>query len=157
MPDQEAAAGTGAAVELTDAGPAIVATLRLADCTAARALAAFTDPVLLARWWRGELTADLVPGGTYTVHFPAIPATMAGTVMSYEPGRSLEFSWAWDGVTAPPSSVTVTAEPGPDGHSAVLTIEHGPHAADEAGQAAHSEHRAGWEYFLPRLPTAVTG
>jgi uncharacterized protein YndB with AHSA1/START domain len=146
----------GGLVAITDSGPMIVATVALSGCEPGRALAAFTDPVVLARWWRGELTADLVPGGHYTVSFPKIPARMVGNVVSYVPGRSLEFSWAWDGEDEPPSTVTVKAEPADAGGSTVLTVEHGPHGEDEAGRKAHSEHWEGWEFFLPRLPDAVS-
>jgi uncharacterized protein YndB with AHSA1/START domain len=147
----------GGLVAVTDSGPVIVATVALSGCEPARALAAFTDPVVLARWWRGELAADLVPGGHYTVSFPKIPARMVGNVVSYVPGRSLEFSWAWDGEDEPPSTVTVRAEPADAGGSTVLTVEHGPHGEDEAGRKAHSEHWEGWEFFLPGLPAAVAG
>jgi len=153
----DAAPADGGPVTIIDAGPMIVATLVLPACEPGTALAAFTDPALLARWWRGELTADLVAGGRYTVSFPKIPARMAGQVVSYVPGRSLEFSWAWDGEDEPPSTVTVRAEPADSGGSTVLTIEHGPHAEDEAGRKAHADHWEGWEYFLPGLPAAVTG
>jgi uncharacterized protein YndB with AHSA1/START domain len=135
----------------------IVATVLLPDCERGRALAAFTDATVLARWWRGELTADLVPGGRYSVSFPAIPARLAGQVVSYVPGKSLEFSWAWDGDDGPPSTVSVRAERADDGRSTALIIEHGPHQEDEAGQSAHAEHWEGWEFFLPRLPAAVSG
>jgi uncharacterized protein YndB with AHSA1/START domain len=145
-------------VEITDRGPMIIATVRLATCPPDRALAAFTDPAVLARWWRGTLTAELVPGGQYSVSFPAIAARLAGRVIDYAPGRSLRFSWAWDGADdRPPSTVTVRAEPA-DGHpGTLLTIEHGPHGDDDAGRIAHAEHWAGWEFFLPRLPAAVAG
>ena len=66
------------AVDLRDEGPMIVATVVLPGCPPERALAAFTDPAVLATWWRGNLTADLVPGGEYTVAFPAIDATLTG-------------------------------------------------------------------------------
>jgi uncharacterized protein YndB with AHSA1/START domain len=150
------AAGAGL-VAITDSGPMIVATVALPRCEPGRALAAFTDPVVLARWWRGELTADLVPGGNYTVSFPKIPARMVGNVVSYVPGRSLEFSWAWDGEDEPPSTVTVRAEPADAGGSTVLKVEHGPHGEDEAGRTAHALHWEGWEFFLPGLPAAVAG
>jgi uncharacterized protein YndB with AHSA1/START domain len=143
------------AVSLSNAGLMIVGTVRLPDCAPDQALAAFTDPVVLARWWRGELIADLVPGGQYSVSFPAIPARLAGQVISYVPGSYLWFSWAWEDTPhRPESAVIVRAQPA-DGGGAVLTIEHGPHTDDEAGQAAHAEHWAGWEFFLPRLPAAV--
>jgi uncharacterized protein YndB with AHSA1/START domain len=152
-----AAAEHGGLITITDVGPMIVATVALPGCEPGRALAAFTDPVVLARWWRGELTADLAPGGHYTVSFPKIPARMVGNVVSYVPGRSLEFSWAWDGEDEPPSTVTVRAEPADAGSSTALTVEHGPHGQDEAGRKAHTEHWEGWEYFLPGLPAAVAG
>jgi len=152
-----ASAAAGELVGITDSGPAIVATVALPGCEPVRALAAFTDPAVLARWWRGELTADLVPGGRYIVSFPAIPARMAGHVVSYQPGRSLEFTWAWDGEVEPPSAVKVRVEPIDEGRSTVLTVEHGPHSRDEAGQTAHALHWEGWEHFLPRLPAAVNG
>ena len=151
----QGAASSSGTVELRDAGPMIVATVRLPAAAPGRALAAFTDPVVLARWWRGELTAELVPGGEYGVAFPAIGARLAGRVLSYVPGRLLEFSWAWDGDDGPPSAVSVRAEPAPGGPGAVLTIEHGPHGRDEAGQKGHAEHWEGWEFFLPRLASAI--
>jgi uncharacterized protein YndB with AHSA1/START domain len=143
-------------VDIADAGPMIVATVRLPGCPPELALAAFTDPAVLARWWRGELSAELTPGGGYSVSFPAIPARLAGRVVSYQPGRMLRFSWAWAGADDDPAStVTVSAQPtgGPD--ATLLTIEHGPHADDAPGRAAHAEHWAGWEFFLPRLPAAI--
>jgi len=155
--DVAGAAQTGELVKIIDSGPMIVATVFLPDCEPGRALAAFTDPAVLARWWRGELTVDLVAGGQYSVSFPAVPARLAGHLVSYVPGISLEFSWVWDGDDGPPSTVTVRAAVAEDERSAVLTIEHGPHGEDEAGRIAHAEHWAGWEFFLPRLPAAVSG
>ncbi len=68
----------------------------------------------------------------------------------------LRFSWAWaDADEHPASTVTVQAAATATPPGTVLTIEHGPHADDEAGRSAHAEHWAGWEFFLPRLPAAV--
>ena len=162
MPDKTpadpapAAAVTGGQVRITDSGPMIVATVPLPGCEPGRALAAFTDPVVLAGWWRGELAADLVPGGQYSVNFPKIPARMTGHVVSYEPGSSLEFTWAWDGKDGPPLTVIVRVQWLAGDQSTVLTIEHGPHYDDEAGRTAHAEHWEGWEFFLPRLQAAVS-
>lgn len=143
-------------VAIADAGPMIVATVALAGCSPERALAAFTDPAVLARWWRGELTAELMPGGRYNVAFPAIPAVMTGHVVSYVPGSTLRFSWAWVGEDwRPASTVTVLAEPAGSQGGTLLTIEHGPHADDDAGRTAHAEHWEGWEFFLSQLPAAV--
>ena len=142
-------------VHLRDQGPMIVATIVLPGCTPERALSAFTDPGLLASWWRGELTAELVPGGEYCVFFEAIPARLTGRVLGYQPASSLAFSWAWEGEDSTASAVTITAASASAG-AARLTIEHGPYSQDEAGQNVHTEHWTGWEYFLPRLQAALS-
>jgi uncharacterized protein YndB with AHSA1/START domain len=99
------------AVSIADVGPTIVATVALPGCSAGRALAAFTDPAVLARWWRGQLTAELVPDGVYSVSFPAIATRLDGRVIGYVPGRMLQFSWAWEGEDQhPASTVTVRAD-----------------------------------------------
>jgi uncharacterized protein YndB with AHSA1/START domain len=138
-------------INIRDDGPMIVATVLLSTCTTDRALTAFTDPKLVTRWWRGDLTAELAPGGDYIVEFAAIGARLTGQVLSFEPAESLEFSWSWDNET-PDSTVLITTEPGPEPESVLMTVKHGPHDDDDAvGRAAHQEHWEGWEYFLPRL------
>jgi uncharacterized protein YndB with AHSA1/START domain len=144
-------------VTIADAGPMIHATLRLPGCSPERALAAFTDPATLIRWWSGELTTDLSAGSPYGVHFPQLGQTMTGAVVGYEPGRRLEFTWAWDSQPEEVSRtvlVTVTAVTGFDGTE--LTVVHGPHGESEAERDARKGHRDGWEYFLPRLAAVLT-
>lgn len=143
------------AVDIRDDGPMIVATVLLPGCAPERALAAFTDPEILTTWWRGTLTAELVPGGDYIVDFAAIGARLTGQILTFEPANSLEFTWSWDG-QPPDSTVLITAEPGREPRSALLTVRHGPHGNDEVGQAAHQEHWEGWEFFLPRLVAALS-
>lgn len=65
-------------INIRDDGPTIVATVLLPNCTPVRALTAFTDPKLVTRWWRGDLTADPVEGGPYTVDSPrSVPSSPA--------------------------------------------------------------------------------
>jgi activator of Hsp90 ATPase-like protein len=45
--------------------------------------------------------------------------------------------------------VLVTVAAGDGGTE--LTVLHGPHGQGTAEQAARSDHREGWEYFLARL------
>jgi uncharacterized protein YndB with AHSA1/START domain len=143
-------------VTLRDEGPMIVATVLLPECTPHRALSAFTDPTLVSQWWRGELTTSLEPGSDYHVAFPAINATLHGQVVSHEPGQSLEFTWTWAGEDVAPSKVQIAVAGGDKPDSVVLTVIHGPHSDDEPGRRSHQEHWEGWEYFLPRLATAVS-
>jgi len=148
-------AGTvGSPVVIEDAGTVLRAVVTLPGCAAGRALAAFTDPVLLARWWGGELAADLVVGGQYLVRFPSLHRALTGRVVSYEPPTVLEFIWAWDGEDEPGRTVTVTAG---QAQPATLTVVHGPYGDAVSERAARAEHRAGWEHFLPRLAATVLG
>jgi uncharacterized protein YndB with AHSA1/START domain len=146
-----------AEIDIRDDGPMIVATVLVPGCTPDRALAAFTDRAMVSQWWRGDLKTEPVEGGPYTVDFPAIPAQLTGEVLTLEPGK-VEFTWSWDD-ELPDSTVLITAGPAAEPNSTLLTLAHGPHAEDEAGKIAHQEHWEGWEYFLPRLVTAlrVTG
>jgi uncharacterized protein YndB with AHSA1/START domain len=138
------------AVNIRDDGPMIAATVVLPHCTPDRALTAFTDPAVLSQWWRGNLTAEPVEGAAYTVDFPAISATLTGHVLSFKKGRSLTFTWSWNN-DPPDSTVLITANPGAEPDSTLLTLTHGPHGDDESGRLAHQEHWDGWQYFLPRL------
>jgi uncharacterized protein YndB with AHSA1/START domain len=144
---------TAGEIAIWDDGPAIRALVQLPGCPAARVLAAFTDPAVVAQWWGGgELIADLAPGGQYYVHFAGPDLTLTGQVIAYRPPGLLAFSWAWaHDDDPPPCTVSIAA----DGQA--LRIEHGPHADDEAGRTARSEHRAGWTHFLPKLATALAG
>ena len=136
----------------------IHATVSLPGCSQQRALAAFTDPAVLSRWWGGELNTDLTAGGPYNVRFAQLGQTMTGQVTQYEPASRLEFTWAWSGEhgepredNEPARTVLVTVTPGQPPDGTELTVVHGPHTASEADRAARAEHREGWEFFLPRL------
>ncbi len=149
---------TGQPVTVADDGPMVRATVPLPGCSPERALAAFTDPAMLARWWGGELSTDLMPGSAYTVCFPRLGRTITGEVLCYEPVSRLEFTWIWDQDPADITRtvlVTVSAASGTGG--TVLRVTHGPHADGESENAARKEHREGWEYFLPRLAVMLNG
>jgi uncharacterized protein YndB with AHSA1/START domain len=144
-------------VTVVDAGPMVRATLLLPGCPPERALAAFTDPATLRQWWGGELTVTPADGGPYIVHFTKLGQTMRGRVVGCEPGSRLEFTWGWDhepGAAGRTVLVTVAeADDSADDSTkgTELTVLHGPHGEGAVEQAARSDHREGWEYFLARL------
>jgi uncharacterized protein YndB with AHSA1/START domain len=145
-------------VTVEDAGAMVTATMRLPGCPPERALAAFTDPAALVRWWGGVLSAALTPGGPYIVRFPSLGAAMSGQVVRYEPASHLEFTWAWDHDPAAPRRtvlITVAGDAGTGGTQ--LTVVHGPHGDGATEATARAEHREGWEFFLPRLGALVSG
>jgi uncharacterized protein YndB with AHSA1/START domain len=127
-----------------------------------RALAAFTEPELVRLWWTAELTTHLVPGGEYLARFPALGQTMIGVVEEYLPGRLLAFTWGWSHQPEAAGRYGVAVSVGPaalaDAPGARLELVHAPRAAAVVppGDPAPGEHRAGWEYFLPRLADGLT-
>ena len=117
--------------------------------TPERVLACFTDPSQLESWWGGELDAELVQGGRYVVRFAELGRAMVGRVLKYDPPSSLEFGWSWDATGEDPArrvALFIRHD-----ETTTLTTVHGPYGDDESERTAREEHRAGWDYFLPRL------
>jgi uncharacterized protein YndB with AHSA1/START domain len=140
----------------------VAAELLLPGVHPGRALAAFTEPELVRDWWTAELTAELIRGGEYLARFPQLGHTMIGVVEEYLPGRMLAFTWGWSHQpeAAGRYGVTVSTAPAasPVLAGARLDLVHAPRPGiivppDDPSPA---EHRAGWEYFLPRLAAVLT-
>lgn len=148
-----------AKLTITRDGAEVAAELTLPGRTPAQALSAFTDPLLLRKWWPGDLTADLRPGGLYRVHFAPLGQTLNGVVEAYEPDARLVFSWGWahELNLAGRFLVTVTASPHADPEGALLTLRHGPRPGSliTPREGEVEGHLEGWEYFLPRLAETV--
>jgi uncharacterized protein YndB with AHSA1/START domain len=139
-------------VDVADDGPMVRATLLLPGCAPGRALAAFTDPRLLAQWWGGDLASTLEPGTPYTVTFTRLGRAITGEVVAYQRASRLEYTWQWNHEPAAVRrTVLVTVTPDDAGAGTLLAIAHGPHGAGEAEANSRAEHREGWEFFLPRL------
>ncbi|HET9172132.1 MAG TPA: SRPBCC domain-containing protein [Actinospica sp.] len=140
----------------------VTAELLLPGVTPGRALAAFTDPELVRRWWAAELTTRLAIGGEYLARFPALGQTMIGVVEEYVPGHLLAFTWGWSHQPEAAGRYGVSVSVGPaapaEGAGARIEVVHGPRAgvAVPAGDRAPAEHREGWEHFLPRVAAALT-
>ena len=50
-----------------------------------------------------------------------------------------------------PTGMKAMPDTGPAAGGTELTVLHGPHGQGATEQAARSDHREGWEYFLARL------
>ena len=114
-----------------------------------RVLACFTDRSQLESWWGGELDAELVQGGRYVVRFAELGRAMVGRVLKYDPPSSMEFSWSWHAAGEDPARTVALFIH--HGKTTTLTIVHGPYGDDESERTAREQHRAAWDYFLPRL------
>ncbi|MEV0647019.1 SRPBCC domain-containing protein [Phytomonospora sp. NPDC050363] len=116
-------------------------------------IAAFVTPEAVARWWSAELTVGMV-GEPYVAAFARLGQTMRGELLAHEPARRVGFTWAWEHEPMVPE-YRVAVEAVAEGGRTRLTLTHGLYADDEAGRADAGSHRAGWEFFLPRLVAGV--
>ena len=115
------------------------------------AFAMITQPERLRRWKTVAARVDLRLGGEY--RWTMAPGNSAmGTFTHIEPGKSLAYTWGWDGSTdLPPgaSKITVTLEAVAGGTS-VRLVHEGLNAEQEAS------HAQGWNHFLERLVQYAT-
>lgn len=121
-----------------------------------------STPEHLRNWWPDDAQLEPVPGATGTVSFgdtKVVPLT----VMEADPPRRFSFRWTQDeGETATPAnSMLVTFDLSPAGAGTRLRFtetgfrERGWEAA--VLEERYREHAAGWDHFLPRLVSYVTG
>ena len=118
-----------------------------------KVFAAWTDPVLMARWLGPVGTIQLVaktdprPGGRYEMkmRMPDDEHNVSGVYREFVPNRKLVFTWAWR--TMPERESLVTVELKPDGDGTLLTLTH----AQFFDEQARNRHEGGWTGTLGKL------
>jgi uncharacterized protein YndB with AHSA1/START domain len=110
-----------------------------------------TQPERLRRWKTVAARVDLRIGGQY--RWTITPGHSAmGTFSQIEPGKSLHFTWGWQGDTELPpgaSTVSITVDAVEGGTS--LRLVHGDLTPDQ--EKGHAE---GWNHYLDRLVEFAT-
>jgi uncharacterized protein YndB with AHSA1/START domain len=116
----------------------------------------FTDPERLVRWMGVGATLDPRPGGIFRLNTVG-DFFVEGRFVVVEPPRRIVFTWGFgnvpddEGNPFPPGSSTVEVEFLPDADATIVRLTH-----RVPKQLAHF-HAMGWENYLGRLATAVTG
>lgn len=104
----------------------------------------FRDRERFASWWGKGSHIDLKPGGTVHIVYPG-GVTAGGTVVSFEPDRSIVFTYGYDDPTKPiargASLVSITLAAHEEGTH--LTLRH-----DVATAPLANQHVAGWRFQL---------
>jgi len=99
-----------------------------------------------ARWHGESAELEAVPGGLFSLVM-ANGMNARGQFTELVPDRRVEFTWGWvDRPGIPPGSTIVSIELTDEPEGTLLTLTHRNLPTDEI-----SEHRQGWETFLPRL------
>jgi uncharacterized protein YndB with AHSA1/START domain len=123
----------------------------------AKVFRAFTDPMVLQRWWIPgpghtvpEASIDLRPGGSYRIEMQNPKGErfhLLGTYREVRPPERLVYTWRWEGLRSESAETLVTVEFRDLGGvtEVVITHELFPDAA------ARDRHQRGWSGCLEQL------
>lgn len=111
---------------------------------------AFTQPELLAQWWVPLAQLDPRPGGAFRFRWTQMNWTLFGTLLAFQPGKHLEFTWKWEHAPElPQRTVEVLFDATDDG--AELRLIHGRYNDNPRDLQDRENHRTGWHHFLHQL------
>lgn len=144
--------------------PLVLRLERLLDAPPERIFAAWTDPVVLRRWWAAQpdwtavaASTDVRVGGRYRLSMQDADGgirSVAGEYLEVDPPRRLRYTWMWESHSdsAAVGAVTVvTVEFVPDGSGTRVTLEQRGFA-DESDRDSHDH---GWQGCLDNLERRV--
>lgn len=115
---------------------------------------AFTRPELLAQWWVPQAELQARPGGTFRFRWTDTHRTLFGTLLAFERGKHLKFTWKWE--HAPElSQRTVDIVFDASGTGTVLHLTHGRYSTSPRDLQDRENHLMGWRHFLNRLACLV--
>ena len=113
----------------------------------------FVDPDQMIRWMGVDATLDPQPGGIYRVNVTGGDVAR-GEYVEVVPNERVVFTWGWEDESNPvrPGSSTVEVTFEPDGGATIVRLRH---LGLSGGR--DDPHAQGWEHYLARLATAVSG
>lgn len=134
--------------------PTSLTLVRRLKAPPARVWQAWTDPVLMLRWFGPHHTealhaeVDLRPGGAFRVELREDTGERheaTGRYAEITPPERLVFSWNWVSLPERVSRVTVLLRPVPEGTELTLTHDRFP------DPATATRHTRGWTESMERL------
>lgn len=108
------------------------------------------QPDLLRQWWPPQAEIEAQSDGHYHLMWPSMNWHLRGTYSTFEPGKTLAFTWAWDHEPNRPAR-TVEVQLQPQGDGTRLTLTHGTYTDSPEDQNERQGHIEGWQHFLGQL------
>lgn len=110
------------------------------------------EPGRLAQWLGSDCTLEPEPNGAFEMLSPN-GMKASGEVVELVQGRSISFTWGWQGHSGvPPGSTLVLIELIPHGDGTLVRLTHSGLAQGEGPL-----HETGWRHYLTRLSIAAAG
>jgi uncharacterized protein YndB with AHSA1/START domain len=113
---------------------------------------ALTDPEWLVKWLADRAELDPRKGGRYSLGWTGGP-THSGTIVEFEPGRSIALAWDWPGVDLHGTVFALAVEPQDDG--TLLRVQHRGFPRLEAWTDLYGGAEWGWTYFAMNLKSVL--
>ena len=119
---------------------------------AQRTFDAVTNPGMLVKWLADKAELTLRKGGSYRLGWNGGP-THTGTVLEFEPGKSIALSWDWPDVALHGTVFKLSVEPKDDG--SLLIVEHSGFPRAEKWADLYGGAEWGWTYFAVNLKSVL--
>lgn len=115
----------------------------------------WTRARLVKQWWAEEAEIDSRPEGAYHLSWPTRGWDLRGVYTVYEPGKTLAFTWLWEGEGDMDSrTVKIRFETVGD-IGTQLTLTQGEYADTPEEQEMRQGQLDSWTYLLARLHSAL--
>jgi uncharacterized protein YndB with AHSA1/START domain len=113
---------------------------------------AFTDPEWLVKWFADQATLEPRKGGQYSFGWTNGPKH-TGTVVEFEPNKTLSITWDWDGVELHGTIYTLSVKPAEGGTE--FGVDHSGFPRTEQWADLYGGAEWGWTYFAMNLKSVM--
>jgi len=117
-----------------------------------RTFDALTNPAMMVKWLANTAEISARKGGTYRIGWTDGP-THTGTILAYEPGRSIALSWEWEGVPLKGTVFRLSVEPHEGG--SLFKVDHEGFPKLEEWTDLYGGAEWGWTYFALNLKSVL--
>lgn len=112
--------------------------------SAAKVFRAFTEPSQIVHWLSEKAEVDLRRGGAYRLIF-AGGWLHEGSVVGFDPGRSITLAWSWPGVPVTGTRLKMSVKP--SGKGAIFRMVHTGFPMGKEWVDLYGGAEWGWTYY----------